>query len=109
MQRVNLMIHHFELTHEEDGTATSLHLAGDMDIAAAPQFRRVLGDLMGSGVREVTVDLAETEFVDSSGLGALLWADHRLDAIGGRLSIVNPCDTVKRTFALAGLDSLLLH
>ena len=103
------MIHHFELTHEEDGTSTSLHLAGDLDIAAAGRFRRILGDLMGSGAREVTVDLAGTEFVDSSGLGALLWADHRLQAIGGRLSIVNPCEQVERTFALAGLDSLLLH
>jgi anti-sigma B factor antagonist len=103
------MIHHFDLDHEEDGTRSSLHLAGDLDIAAAPRLRRVLGDLMGSGVREVTVDLEETEFVDSSGLGALLWADHRLTAIGGELTIVNPCEHVARTFALAGLDSLIVH
>ena len=103
------MLHHFALTHEEEGAQSSLHLAGDLDIAAASRFRTVLGDLMGQGVREVTVDLGETEFVDSSGLGALLWAGHRLESLGGELTIVNAREQVARTFAMAGLDTLLLH
>lgn len=103
------MLHHFHLEHEETGSASAIRLGGELDIAAAPQFRRVVGDLMGVGVRDVTVDLGETEFVDSSGLGALLWAEHRLRAAGGELAVVNARETVARTFALAGLATLLLH
>ena len=103
------MIQHFDITHAEDGPRSELHLTGDLDVAAAPRFRQVLGDLMGAGVREVTVDLEDTDFVDSSGLGALLWAEHRLHAIGGELSIVNPAEQVLRTFTMAGLKDVLLH
>jgi anti-sigma B factor antagonist len=101
--------HHFQLRHEEQGSTSDVAVVGELDIATAPQFRRAVGDLMGTGVREMTVDLGEIDFVDSSGLGALLWAEHRLKAIGGALSIVNVRDHVQRTFELAGLDTLLLH
>ena len=103
------MLHHYELRHEEKGTASTVQIEGELDIAGAAHLRRILGDLMGSGVRQVQVDLSATEFVDSSGLGALLWAEHRLKALGGRLDVVNPCQSVARTFALAGLDGILLH
>jgi anti-sigma B factor antagonist len=103
------MLHHFALTHEEQGVISAMQLQGELDMATAPQFRRLLGDLMGSGVREVTVDLHATEFIDSSGLGALLWAERRLRAVGGGLTLVNAQETVQRTFVLAGLDRLLVH
>lgn len=107
--QVQIMLHHYELKHEEKGTASAMRIEGELDVASAAHFRRIVGDLMGSGVRQVEVDLSATEFVDSSGLGALLWAEHRLKAIGGRLDIVNPRQAVARTFALAGLDGILLH
>ena len=103
------MTHHFHLQHEEHGGASAMRVCGDLDIAAADQFRRMVGDLMGSGVRVVTVDLAETEFLDSTGLGALLWAEHRLRAAGGDLVVVHARGPVARTFSMAGLASLLAH
>jgi anti-sigma B factor antagonist len=99
----------FELQHEEHGRRSDLRVVGDLDIATAPQLRRVVGDVMGTGVRDVRVDMTRAEFIDSSGLGALLWADHRLRAVGGQLSVVNAHDGVLRSFELAGLDDMLLH
>lgn len=103
------MLHHLDLQHSEHGGASAMRIAGELDIATAPQFRRVVRELMGGGVRTVTVDLADAEFVDSSGLGALLWAEHRLQAIGGELAVLNPSDSVRRTMEIAGLDGLLMH
>ena len=103
------MLHHFELQHTEHGGASTMRVEGELDVAAAPRFRRLVGDLMGAGIRAVTVDLSHTAFVDSSGLGALLWAEHRLRAVGGDLAVVNPSEQVRRTMKLAGLDELLLH
>ena len=103
------MLHHFELQHDEHGAASAMRVEGELDIAAAPHFRRVVGDLMGTGVRTVTVDLSHAEFVDSSGLGALLWAEHRLRAVGGDLAVVNPSQAVRRIIEMAGLQELLVH
>ena len=107
--RLRRMLHHFQLQHHEKGSASAMRVEGELDIAAAPHLRRVIGDLMGTGVRDVTVDLSRAAFVDSSGLGALLWAEHRLRAVGGDLAVVNPSPSVQRTIELAGLDELLMH
>jgi anti-sigma B factor antagonist len=84
-----------------------LHIAGELDVGTAPELRQVIGDLMSGGVRTVVVDLAETDFLDSTGLAALLWAEHRLEAIGGSLAAVHPRDEVARVLAVAGADALV--
>src|SRR4051812_4825213 len=81
-----------------------LHVAGELDVGTAPELRRAIGQLMAGGARTVVVDLARTEFLDSSGLGALLWAEHRLEAVGGSLAAVHPTKGVAAVLALGGPD-----
>lgn len=102
------MFHAFDLTvtARPDGESV-LAVAGELDVATAPQFRRAVGELMGQGTRHLVLDLGETGFVDSCGLGAVLWAGHRLEAVGGELEMVNCVPRVRRAFVLAGLDGLL--
>jgi anti-sigma B factor antagonist len=100
----------FQLTHHEPSPETTVvAVTGDLDIASAPAFKQALGDLMGTGVRHVEIDLHETDFIDSSGLGVLLWADRRLGAVGGDLEITHAEGDVARTFELAGLVGLIHH
>lgn len=91
---------------QEDGTPV-LAIRGELDLAAAPQLRRVIGGLMGAGTRHMVVDLSEASFVDSSGMGTLVWADHRLHAAGGELAAINPQPDVARAFEIAGLGPLV--
>jgi len=102
------MVSRFELHHDEYGAVSAVTVAGELDLAAAPEFRNMVRELMGRGVRVLTIDLGETEFVDSSGLGALLWAEHRLQAFGGELAVVHAHGPVERSFRLAGLDAMLV-
>ena len=95
-----------QIRMQEDGTPV-LAIVGELDLAAAPQLRRVIGGLMGSGARTMVVDLSEASFVDSSGMGALLWAEHRMQAAGGALQAVNPQPNVARAFEIAGLGPLV--
>ena len=107
---VDHMHRHFELHHTEPAPdASVLTVVGDLDLATASEFRQVVGDLMGTGVRHLEVDLGPTEFIDSSGLGAILWVDHRLHAVGGDLALLNAGGSVARTFDLAGLGQLIAH
>jgi anti-anti-sigma factor len=55
----------------------------------------------------VTIELGETEFIDSSGLGALLWSERRLRAVGGSLKVAGADGPVLQAFELAGLDGML--
>ena len=88
--------------------ACTLSVGGELDIATAAQFRAAIATLLGTGCRLVVVDLADTSFLDSSGLGALVWAAHRMHGAGGRLTVVNPDDQVRKILRITGVEGMLL-
>ena len=103
------MHHHFDLHCATlDERHCALTVTGELDIGTVSAFRSALGDLMGTGQRDVLVDLGQTDFLDSSGIGVLLWAHHRLEAAGGHLVVVNARGSVARTLDLTGAARILL-
>ena len=84
-----------------------LSVSGELDLATAPQLRAAVGDLMGQGFRHVEVDLDHCTFIDSSGMGALLWAAHRLHAAGGDLVAVHAHGATMRALEISGVDRVL--
>ena len=86
-----------------------LEVGGELDVATVNQFRTAISTLLGTGCRSIVVDLADTTFLDSSGLGALVWAAHRMHSAGGRLTVTNPDEQVKRILSVAGVERLLLR
>ena len=95
-----------ETTSRGPGACT-LAIGGELDVATAPELRAAVGSLLGSGCRHLELDLSETTFLDSSGLGALLWALHRLDAAGGEMVAVHPSERAVEVLRLTGLERLL--
>ena len=85
-----------------------LHVRGELDLATAPQLRAAIGDLMGQGFRHVEVDLESCTFIDSSGMGALLWGAHRLHAAGGDLVAVHAHGATMRALEISGVDRVLV-
>jgi anti-sigma B factor antagonist len=104
---ITSMLPRFELHHDDHGDVSAVTISGELDLSRAPEFRNVVRELMGRGVRILTIDLSGTEFIDSSGLGALLWAEHRLQAYGGELAVIHAQSSVERSFRIAGLDAML--
>ena len=90
-----------------DPSSATLRVSGELDLATAPGLRAAVGDLMGQGVRHVELDLAGCTFLDSSGLGALLWASHRLEAAGGEVTVVHAGSGPAKTLALSGVDRVM--
>lgn len=80
---------------------------GAIDLFAAPELKRRLLEAVDVGMREVVLDLCDTSFVDSTGLGGLLAAHKKLAARGGRLIIVLSRPRIDRVFEITGLDTIL--
>ena len=102
------MSQQFQLIVEqlEEGAST-LAVTGELELATAPHFRRAVGGLLGAGTRRLLVDLRDTDFVDSTGLGALVWAQLRMRAAGGDLVVMGAHNGVRQTIAVARLDDVL--
>ena len=72
-----------------------------------PEFRSYLGAVIDDGSSHVVVDLAETSFIDSSGLGALIGVLKRARSEGGDLRIAAPSEQVRMVLGLTNLDRVL--
>jgi anti-anti-sigma factor len=80
-----------------------LSVRGEIDIATAGILRSALEEALESGRRDTWVDLSEVTFMDSSGLNALVQADHDFAGHNGRLTVICPTGPVRRTLELTGL------
>jgi anti-anti-sigma factor len=86
------------------GTATCVfHLEGDVDIAVVPDVRRRLDSTLERGCTNVILDLERVTYADSSALGLLVWLDHRLRPISGRLVLAGANRDVARILEISGL------
>jgi stage II sporulation protein AA (anti-sigma F factor antagonist) len=85
------------------GFRSVLSVQGEIDIATAGSLRSALERARESGRRDIWVDLSEVTFMDSSGLNALVRADHDCAAHNVRLTVICPAGPVRRTLELTGL------
>lgn len=62
-----------ELSVRSDGTRTVVSLPGPrLDASRSGDFKRQMVELIDSGARRIVLDLSEVDFIDSSGLGAVV-------------------------------------
>ena len=72
--------------------------AGDVVAASVPGLRSALREIIETGVRELTVDLASVQMIDSCGLGALVAAHNSLSRLGGHLTVVHASQDILALF-----------
>jgi anti-anti-sigma factor len=83
-----------------DGTATFLHISGELDITARDDLR----DAFSAARGDIVVDLAEVTFLDSEALGALI--DGYNEAPPGGFRVINAQGLVARVLQVSGADEL---
>ena len=94
-------------TREERGW-TVVEVAGQLDVATAPEFRQVLVESQYGGAARVLVDVAGIEFVDSMGLGVLIGGHKRARKHdGAALVLARPSPRMRELLELTGLDTVL--
>ncbi len=78
-------------------------LSGSLDIATSPTVRAALLEASERGDHRLIVDLTEVEFLDSTGLGALIGAQRRANEMGGELRLVVKEGQIVRLLRITGL------
>lgn len=79
-------------------------MAGEVDLATAPQLREALLHEAEEGTQNILVDLREVEFLDSSGLGVLVGVLKRMRERGGELALACSEGPVLKVLTITGLD-----
>jgi len=88
------------------GGAPCLAVSGELDIAGVPELEQELEAAIADSVGAFLVDASELEFLDSSGIRALLRARALLGRRDRALGLVIPPGPVRRALDLAGVSDL---
>ena len=89
---------------------TVLTVAGDLDVAGAPDLRQHVMAAVRTGSHRLVLDLSGVDFIDSFGLGVLVGALKRVRLLDGDLRLVVPEPRVRRVFEVCDLDRVfILH
>ena len=89
-----------------DGVAV-VRLVGRLDLASAEAVKQQMVQAVGEGHRQLVVDLDGVDFLDSSGLGALIGGLKVARVARGNLRIARPNDQVRLVLELTTLDLVL--
>lgn len=95
------------LTTTDRGDYTVVSIDGRLTASGAPRLRNAVSDLVDAGAARIVIDLGQTEFVDSSGLGALIGGLKRARVAGGDLRIAAVPEQVHAVLRLTNLDRVL--
>lgn len=93
----------FDIVVVRTGRAAVVQVRGELDLSTAPRLDERLVSLADEGVLDVTLDLADLDFIDSSGLQTLVDGLERLREQGGDLGLRASKPSTLRVLEITGL------
>jgi anti-sigma B factor antagonist len=96
-----------EIITERSEGQTRVALVGELDIASAPSFEEGLAQVEADTPGVLVLDLRRVDFIDSTGLRAVIAADERARSTERRFVIIRGPAAVERVFNVTQLDQRL--
>ena len=92
---------------EQKRSADALTIApeGYLDTTTAPELRTMLETAL-DGVKELTFDFEKLEYISSSGLRQLLFAQKVMNG-QGTMKVIHANDTIREIFEVTGFSDIL--
>jgi anti-anti-sigma factor len=93
-----------ELAVDRDNERATLRVSGEIDLTSAPKLDDEIQGLIERSVMNLTLDLSSVAFMDSTGLRVLLKASKVLEGSGGKVTLREPSEPVRRLLEVSGLE-----
>ncbi len=81
---------------------------GHLNALTAPEAERAIDEVVASGKQCLVFDLADLEYVSSTGLRVILSAVKEVMKMGGQVALASMNERVREIFDVSGLTSLFL-
>ena len=80
-------------------------VSGEIDLYNAPEIKEAIKEQMDNKKKKVIINLEKVNYIDSSGIGALISSLSNLRKVGGDLKLLHVYDSVKKVLELTKLTS----
>ncbi|MGH2832563.1 MAG: STAS domain-containing protein [Solirubrobacteraceae bacterium] len=97
----------FEVLSETDGETGRLVVIGELDLATVPKVESAVEAMLAGEVQQITIDLAQLSFLDSSGVRLFLQLAQRAEHGDWTLALINLPERVGGILKLTGVDENL--
>ena len=94
----------FEISEKYVGDVVILDISGNIDVNSAPSLKVKLEFLIRFGHHKIVVDLSNVDFIDSSGVGSLIYGLKMVNPIVGGIKIVGMSPQNFNVFSVLQLD-----
>ena len=94
-----------EIKKFADGSALTVHISGRLDAVNALELDKDFSATL-DGVTDLTIDLADLEYISSAGLRTLLKTQKRMDTQGA-MRIKNIRENVREVLDMSGFSTFL--
>ncbi|MCK8827079.1 STAS domain-containing protein [Natroniella acetigena] len=84
-----------------------IELEGEFDLHTADYFSTEISNQLTTEIDNLILDLDGIEFIDSSGLGAILGVYKKINQKGGNIGAINITPQVERIFEVSGLLKII--
>ena len=81
-----------------------IRVKGEIDIYTCPKLNKALMDLISGGSHIMIIDLEETNYLDSTGLGTIAYAARSVQDKEGKIHLICSHKRIKKIFEASGLD-----
>lgn len=96
-----------EITKTTNGDELNMAISGRLDTNAAPELMKVLEEDLQEGVKHFVLDMGSCDYVASSGLRAILWAQKKMNSLAGTMVVKNVIGDVMEVFDMTGFADIL--
>ena len=96
-----------DLSYEVNDHYAEISAAGRLNMVSAPKLRELVAEVVEGGSSRIVINLKETSFMDSSGLGALIGCLKAARQAGGDLRIAGVQPQVQMVLGLTSMDKVL--
>lgn len=97
-----------EFERTDSGAETRLDIRGELDALTAPELRPAIDTMVEEKRKNIVVDVAGLELIDSSGVAVLVSLYKRTRAHGGRMVVVGARNQPLAVFKLLRIDRVFL-
>jgi anti-sigma B factor antagonist len=93
-----------DVQRESVGDREVLKVRGEVDLHTSPQFRLLLSERVEEGKGPLLVDLAGVGYMDSSGVGTLVYVKREVERKGRKFVLISPQQRVLSVLEITHLD-----
>jgi anti-sigma B factor antagonist len=90
-----------------EGDRHTIFLSGELDVSSAPVFEAALVETCSEGPKDLVLDMAGVEFMDSSGLRAIVDAREKCEELECGFRVSPARRPVERTLEVGGVRNRL--